>query len=174
MSKTLEQLKELADELKISYRDNIGVEALQKKIDAVNSKASKPVKEKKELTQAEKNAKLAKECKKLIRCRITNMNPDKQNIPGEIYTVSNRIVGTLKKFIPYSGAEDGYHVPQMILDILKEKQYQSHYVVKSPTGEKINKTRMVKEFAIEILPALTEEELKELARKQIIAEGGEG
>jgi hypothetical protein len=110
---------------------------------------------------------LRKEAQRLVRVRITCMNPNKKDWDGEIFTVSNSVVGTLRKYVPFN-AEDGWHIPSMMLDFLRDKQFVQHYVERK-NGQEINRHKLVKEFAIEVLEPLTEEELKELAQRQAMA-----
>lgn len=165
----LDLLKEKADTMGISYHPSIGVEKLKEKI-AAKTESITPKKNEKE-TIAQRNARLRKEANKLVRVRITCMNPMKKNWPGEIYSVANKAIGSIKKFIPFN-AEEGFHVPQVILGILKEKMYQSFYVV-NVKGRKVKRSKLVKEFAIEELPDLTIEELQELATKQAMAQSAD-
>ena len=59
---------------------------------------------------------------KLVRCRITCMNPNKKNWTGEIISVGSAKVGTFKKFIPFN-SDEPYHVPLIIYNYLKERNY---------------------------------------------------
>lgn len=122
------------------------------------------------LTEAQSKNAAIKEANKLVRIRLTCMNPTKRDFPGEIITVSNSVVGTLKKFIPFNSSE-GYHVPAMMLQALKERQCQIWVNGKDVRGTQTKKAVLVPEFAIEILPNLTEAELKDLAQRQAIVAG---
>ena len=107
---------------------------------------------------------LIKKSKALVRIRLTCMNPAKTDWHGEIYTVQNRSVGTLRKFIPFN-AENGWHVPQMMLDFLKDKKCQVFHTV-TRNGIKVRQGKLVPEFAIEVLPPLTQKELDQIATRQ--------
>ena len=96
------------------------------------------------------------------------MNPAKQSWEGEIFTVSNSVIGTMKKFIPFH-AEEGWHIPQALLNTIQERQYQAPYTERGPKGQEMRRFKLVKEFSIEILPNLTDSELKDLANQQAIA-----
>ena len=108
---------------------------------------------------------------KMIRVRITNMDPKKKDLHGEIMTVANEYLGTVRKFIPFGEAtEDGYHVPQCLLTMMQERRFLQIRTIKDRrTGATRPETSWAREFAIEILPPLTEEELKQLATAQIAA-----
>ena len=58
---------------------------------------------------------LYRENMRLVRLRITNMDPKKKDLPGEVITVANEYLGTVRKFVPFGEVtEDGYHVPYCI------------------------------------------------------------
>ena len=109
--------------------------------------------------------KAKQKAEKLIRCIITNRNPLKQSWEGEIIAVSNDMIGMQRKFVPFS-LEEGYHLPQIIVDTLKDKECTVFVNSKTKNGEKVKIGKLIKEYAIEILPPLTEKELEELGRQQ--------
>lgn len=131
----------------------------------------------KELTPAQKKQaarrKMQKEAMALVRLRITNLDPKKSSIPGEIITVANRYIGTVRKFVPFGEqTEQGYHVPHVIYEELKARKFLSIKVLKNKaTGREYTKTEYVREFALEVLDPLTAEELQELKDRQL-SEGG--
>lgn len=187
----LKLLKERAKALGIPLGGNIGVDALKKKIadklsgaaaekeeDEVNEeipavqakKAAKARPKTKAEIEQETRERLYKEKMLLVRCRIYNMNPSKRDLQGEIITIANRYLGTVRKFIPFGEATDGgYHIPKVIYDDLKSRKFQQIRVSKVRGVEQVT-TRMVPEYSIEVLPPLTREELNELALKQAAAE----
>jgi len=116
-------------------------------------------------SKAAKLARLRKEASRLIRIRISCMNPNKKEWEGEVFTVSNSAVGTHKKFVPFNN-EDGWHVPNIIYKHLLERECQIFQTVKGPRGNKIRKGKLIKEFAIEVLTPLTPVEIQELATQQ--------
>lgn len=177
-------LKRRADQMNLSYHPNIGVDALKKKISDIlegtkpaetqtaptteETAAAEP-----ELTAAQKRLALRNEVRaealKLVRVRISNMNPDKNDLEGEIFTVANKYIGEVKKFIPYGESTDvGYHIPMCIYNQLKSKKFLQLRTVKSQTFGKPDsvKQRWVLEFNIEVLEPLTKQELADLARAQ--------
>lgn len=174
----LDLLKERAKLLKISFHPSIGLDTLKAKVnerladDAPEVKAEvetiphvhKPLPE----TAAARKIRKRKEASKLVRIRVTNMDSAKSKHPGEIFTVSNSTVGTFKKYVPF-GVDEGFHVPQIILNVMQERMFTQHYTVKGPDGQSINKNRRVREFNIEILDPLTPQELKDLAQRQAMA-----
>lgn len=170
--KTLDELKDIADGLGLKYHPTISAAKLADKIEEFASEPEEapvaPAKKKKtpkEIRQA---------ATKLVRVRVTCMNPAKRDWDGEIFMVGNRHTGTLRKYVPF-GVD--WHVPQMILDMIKARQCQVFQSVKRRTsGGDISSRegKLVKEFAVETLPDLTETELKELAQRQAMAKGTAG
>lgn len=190
----LAELKKRADIMGIHYHPNIGIEKLQAKITARLNDLPDP-----ELVPAavpgslpmgagstpaeidtsgefvppaetpqQKKKRLQLEAAKLVRIRLTCMNPAKRNWEGEIFTVGNSMVGTFKKFVPFNGADEGYHVPFIMYQMLRDKECQI-FVERQTAKGKVREGKLIKEFAIEVLPQLTEQELKELARRQAMS-----
>lgn len=159
----LATLKARADMLGITYHPSIGVEKLKEKISAVTSNQPK---EPETVVGDVKNDPKA-DALRLIRIRLQCMNPAKKEWEGEIISVGNSVVGTVKKYIPFN-ADEGWHVPKMLFDYLNEKQCQVFVTVKDSRGNSIRKGKLIKEFSIEVLPPLTADELKEMARRQAL------
>jgi len=107
---------------------------------------------------------------KLVRVRVTCMNPAKKDWDGEIISVGSAKIGTYKKFVKFN-TEDGWHIPHIIYEYLKEKKCSIFITVVDQKGQKVRKAKLVNEFSIEVLPALTKEELKELAQRQAMEAG---
>ena len=173
----LDILKARADELGMSYHPSIGEATLKTKLDkfvkehTTKQKPVKPIVQPqvvRPLTARELKNMRIKEATRLVRVRLTCMDPAKKDWEGEIFTVSNSIVPTIKKYIPFN-AEDGWHIPQMMLNMLREKKCTVFKTVKGPRGEKIRKSSDISTFAIEELPPLTRDELKDLAKRQAMA-----
>ena len=172
-----ELLKERAKTLGINVAGNISVDTLRKRI---NDKLAGVVNDDEEgvavtvtpktESKQELRERLIAESMALVRCRIYNLNPSKRDLSGEIITVGNRFIGTVSKFIPFGeGTDNGYHIPKVIYDDLKVRQFQQ-VTTKTINGKIDIKTRMVPEYNVEILPPLTDEELQELALRQAAAE----
>ena len=161
----LNLLKERADLMGIKYSKAIGVDALRAKINE-KLEASEIQKEEKQ-TKAELRKQARKDQLKLVRIRLSVMNPNKQAWRGEVFTFANSVLGTVKKFVPF-GSEfytNGYHVPYCIYTLLKNKTYLS-IQTKTVKGQILVTKKILPEFSIEVLPQLTTEELQELAKEQ--------
>lgn len=169
----LEVLKARADKLGIKYHPSISLAKLKEKVTEGLAEDSpevvvtvKPGKE----TDVQLKARKRREANALIRIRVSCMNPNKKEWDGEIITTGNTNTGTIKKFVPFN-SDEGYHVPHMIYEQLLQRQCQVFVTVKDNRGNKVRKGKLIKEFAIEVLPPLTEKELKELAQRQAMASG---
>jgi hypothetical protein len=161
----LAALKETADTLGISYHPNIGEDALSKKIaDHTSAVVETTTVKRRNINLREY---LKQQSMKLVRIRISCLDPKKKELPGEIFTVANEYIGTVRKFVPYGDAtDDGYHVPQCLYEMLNNSQFLSIRTVKDKNGNSRIETSYVRQFAIEVLPPLTTEELRELATAQ--------
>ena len=178
-----DMLKQQARMMGIEFSNNIGVDALKAKIAEAMEKPAEPKNQvnplvepepeveaeapKKSLRQEIRDRELA-----LVRVRITNLDPSKKDRPGEILTVANKYIGTVRKYIPFGEQTDnGYHVPRCLLTMLQNKRFCQITVKKDPEnpGRELVLTRWVREFAIEELEPLTRDELKKLATAQMAA-----
>ena len=189
-------LKERARMMGITFSNNIGIDALRKKVaakqdgedDTTNedgeeapaneeapaapqeepaAKEAEPAADR-PLTKMEMREKLRKEALALVRVRLTCMDPKKKDLPGELVTVANRYIGTVSKMIPFGSEfyENGYHIPKCLVDELQARKFLNITTRKGKQGQIVTKTNYVKEFGIEILPPLTKEELGKLAAQQ--------
>ena len=109
--------------------------------------------------------KARKEATKLIRVNITCKDPMKSSWEGEILSVGNDVVGDIKKYIHFD-TDEGWHVPQMILNVMKEKECTVFKQKRGPDGKHVSDTRQIKAYGIEYLEPLTDDEMDELARDQ--------
>ena len=188
----LDILKSRAKLMGITFSNNIGLDALKTKIEE-HKQASEAKTQTQALAQTNEQqtdvqtenqmkktktlslrAHLQKEKMKLVRLRITNLDPKKKDLPGEILTVGNEYLGTVRKFVPFGEATDnGYHVPYCLYELMRDRKFLSIKTRKGPKGQTIVEQQMVREFALEILPPLTEAELARLSAAQLSAGGVE-
>jgi hypothetical protein len=172
----LDLLKQRADILGVTYHPSIGVEKLQEKVNAALAKNGSDSPAAGANTEAEDTGesevayrrRMLEEASKLVRIRVACMNPLKKEWDGEIFTCGNSIVGTFKKFVPFN-SEEGWHVPHIIFQMIRDRECQIFLTKKDGRGNAIKVGKLIKEFSVEVLPPLTEEELKELARRQAMA-----
>lgn len=174
----LAALKERAKMMGLKLSPKIGLEKLKAKIEAKLNPTVEEDIDPGEETEVQRKARIRKkqisEQMILIRCRIANLNPSKRDLRGEIFTVANKYVGTVRKFIPYGEATDnGYHIPHIIYEQLKTRKFLQVNTRndRSAGNQIVVDQRWVPEFSIEVLPQLTQEELDKLAASQAAAGG---
>lgn len=167
----LQLLKQRADTMGIKYSPNIGLDALKTKIEnklngnAENEAESAGEAPVKSLHQVRKEMQMNE--MKLVRLRIANLNPDKKDLQGEIFTVSNKFLGTVRKYIPYGERTDnGWHVPFILYKQMKARKFLQVRVIQHRDGNTEVQQSWAPEFALEILPQLSQEELNKLAAGQ--------
>lgn len=183
----LAMLKSRAKMMGIAFSNNISLDTLKERIrqkmenetvqttasardDFPADPAAAPVKK---VTKQSLRQQLYQENMKLVRLRITNLDPKKRELPGEIITLANEYLGTVRKFIPYGAVTDsGYHVPYCIYKMLKRRQFLSITTRKIPGTDRTSvEQRLVSEFALDVLPPLTPSEIAKLAASQAAAGG---
>ena len=194
----LSMLKSRARMMGITFSNNISVETLkqkiQEKIDGdekenervdelnpsetippvealVNPSVPAPTKANKSQTLRQQ---VTLENMRLIRVRITNMDPKKKDLPGEVVTVANEYLGTVRKFVPFGEVtEEGYHIPYCIYKQLLSRKFLNIRTYKDRKNNNQIKVEQhwAKEFSIEVLPPLSKEELNHLAVAQTAAGG---
>lgn len=172
----LSLLKQRATVLGIVFSNNIGLATLKEKVDAhlaqLEATVTAPA-----LTDPQLPANTPKkrtlrqimleEQMKLVRVNISNLDPKKKDLPGEVFTVANEYLGTVRKYIPYGADGKSYHIPMCLYNLLKDKEFLYIRVNNKPGAKNAGVSHeYTKEFSLEVLPPLTEEELKKLALAQ--------
>ena len=182
-------LKERAKVMGIPFSNNISLETLRKRVadkmegkdeapevnaltgdpEIAQAMAAKPLDQKANAVALRKLM-YAKQMRQ-VRVRITNMDPKKKDLPGEIWTVANEYLGTVRKFVPYGEqADDGYHIPYCLYRLLDSKRFLHIRDVKDRTTGIVRQDKVwAKEFSLDVLPALTQGELDRLAAAQAAA-----
>ena len=108
-----------------------------------------------------------KEATQLIRVVIVCNNPAKLKYPGETFGAGNSTVGTHKRYVPFNNQE-GWHVPLIILNTIKERMCPVTYEKEDIKGRSTSATRLIPEFTVTELPPLTPKAIQELAMRQKI------
>ena len=190
VTKQLEELRAHADDLGLKYHHRAGATKLQglindhlvKQHNTPNeTPISNPVPNARKvptqpvlpmatgLFKRQQAASARRKVAALVRIRCQNMNHIKKDWNGEFISVGSAKLGTYKKFIPFDG--EVYHVPQIIFDVMKDKRCSQFYNAKDERGQSVRKSRLIPEYAIEVLPRLSPVELQELAAQQALAAG---
>ena len=108
---------------------------------------------------------------KLTRVVVTPNDPAMVNYPGLIFTVGASGLNNgrmVKKFVPFNN-EEGWHVPQIILNQIKNAEMQKFKTVTRANGDKVLEPYFTKKFNVRILDPLTPEELKRVAAANKVA-----
>lgn len=107
-----------------------------------------------------------KNAMKLIRVRISCNNPNKRNYECEIFTVQNAEL-QVKKCVPFNVPT---HIPMILYNAIDEKKCT---IFIKDRNSKIgnSKVKLIKEYNIEVLPPLTNEELEAIKQKQLAEQG---
>lgn len=162
-------LKARADMMGLQYAGNISTDKLRDLVNSTLEKGEESVTD----TAAKAGLSIGKirdNATQLVRIRLTCHNPNKINLPGEVFTIANQVIGKVSRYVPF-GAEfynDGWHVERCIVDMLKAKTYSAKRVEPLKSNNKMHITRLVQapEFTITELPPLTEAEIAALAKRQ--------
>lgn len=172
----LTTLKEFATKAGVKVEPEDTISSLKEKID----KKMNPKKEtnpttplvetnevvKKPESKMEIRRRIQAEALKLVRVSVICHNPNKREYDGEIFTVQNKHIGTVRKMVPFGKkSEKGFHVPQVLLNVIKERKFQQ-ITTRKEGSQTIVDTALVPEFTVVVLPPLTDEERKELADQQ--------
>jgi len=184
MPSELDVLKQRADKMGLAYHPSIKALKLRAKIEAQLTGAVEPKvttkevstppipdpvtsdsrvgKDYPELTATEKKQAMRRDAARLVRVVVNNNNPNKRAWEGEVYTVSNSVVGTYKKYVPFNN-DEGWHVPNIIYKMMLEKECQIFVNGKDNKGRTIKIPKLIKELAVTLLDPLTDEEIEELS-----------
>lgn len=182
-------LKERAKVMGIPFSNNISLETLRKRVadkmegkdeapevnaltgdpEIAHAMAAKPLNQQANEVALRKLM-YAKQMRQ-VRVRITNMDPKKKDLPGEIWTVANEYLGTVRKFVPYGEqTDDGFHIPYCLYRLLDSKRFLHIRDVKDRTTGIVRQDKVwAKEFSLDVLPTLTQGELDRLAAAQAAA-----
>ena len=155
--KSLEELKAQADEMGLKYNGNISATTLQERINqalAVDDEVVEvPVK------PTNPVAEMRKQATRLLRVTITPMDVLKRDYRGEFFEISNRVL-KVKRFIPYGVPT---HIEAVLLTEIRNRKFRMTIPATRESGAE---SRLVTAYAIQELPPLTEQELKNLAKAQ--------
>lgn len=105
---------------------------------------------------------------RLVRVRVQNLDPADSVLDAALITLQNKYTGKVSKLVPFGeGSENGYHMPYMMYEHLKQWKFPLRKEQKGGRfGVKTYKTVMVNKFSVELLEPLTVEELRQLANHQ--------
>ena len=105
---------------------------------------------------------------RLVRVIVTPNDPLMSSYPGLIFTVGVSGINNgkmIKKYVPFNN-EEGWHVPNIILQQIEHAEMQKFKTVTTPNGEKVLEPYITKKFNVRVLDPLTPEEMDRLAASQ--------
>lgn len=152
----LDLLKEQLTERGIKFKANATKATLEKLL----------AKAEEEETKEEENQELEKQqddALKLVCVIITANDPIKQQMGQEYFASGNSMVGTVARIIPFG---ERWLIENILLNSIKEKQYQMFITKRNAKGEEYVETKLVPAYQVTELPLPSKEELEELARNQ--------
>ena len=122
------------------------------------------------LTPAQHIMKLTKTEKamRMQRIVVSPNDPLMSSYNGLIFTVGSSSINSgkmIKKYVPFNN-DDGWHVPQIIIDQIEAAEMQKFRTVNTPNGDKTLQPYLTKKFNVQILDPLTQAEMEILAASQ--------
>jgi hypothetical protein len=120
----LRLLKIRADLLNISYHPSISFENLLNKLTESVTKASDKDFNKESPGKIARD--LIDEANRLIRVRISTVNPSKKEYQGETFLVSNKYIGTVRKFVLF---DQPFHAENVLVEDIKNRFYNQFITV---------------------------------------------
>ena len=160
----LDILKAQADRMGISYKANISLTTLKAKIQLVQDGESLEELKESSVSKEDQAEAVHKEAMKLVRVQIAPLDTNKAtNYDCDFFTAGNSVVGNVTRNIPFGRP---WHVEQILVNAIKEKTYQQFSTKKNAQGADVVAKRNVPAYSVVELPALTAQELKDLADLQ--------
>lgn len=162
----LESLRDTAKLMGLEFHPNTGASKLSAMIkEAQESKAAPKEAAVKVSPAVSKLAAVRAEALKLVRVLVVPNDPAKKEYNGEYFAVGNSVLGTVRRYVPYNN-EAGWHIEQVILNVLRDKKIQQFVSKKTRNGVETSEPRLIPAFTIVEMPALSDVQLKELAASQ--------
>lgn len=156
MTIELQELKDKAKILGIAHSPNIGEDALLAKIAEAMAKDDKQVEEV-SVEEVNKWQKAYAEAMKLVRVEILPSQPEKVGQAGDEFAVMSKYLGYVYRYVPFGKP---YHIPQCLLNIIKDKVYTMRVKDGGVNEEPVVATPRM--YSIEYLDPLTPEEVEKI------------
>ncbi len=104
---------------------------------------------------------------KLIRVIVRPNDPLKLESGGEIFTYGSNVINkgkAVKKYVPFNN-EEGWHIPNIIYQNMITTECQIFKKV-TRNGQDTMEAVKIKSYNVEVLPALTQDEIDKIAIRQ--------
>jgi hypothetical protein len=111
---------------------------------------------------------LEEKCMHLKRIIVTPNDPELSGHSGLVFTVMVSAVNNgkaIKKYVPFNN-EEGWHVPNVIVNQIANAEMQKFRSVKAPNGDTVLQPYQAKKYNVQVLPDLTQKEIDKLAAAQ--------
>lgn len=157
-----ESLKSRLTLMGISFQNNAHTAKLRELLESA-AEASQFEPHKTDEPAAKTNKAVVLDATKLVRVTILSNDPLKKEYQGEMFTVGNAVIGTIRKYIPFGRM---WLVPQILVNVLEEKEMQLFETVNLSNGGTTRVPRTIKAYNIIRHALPTKEEIEELAKAQ--------
>jgi hypothetical protein len=113
-------------------------------------------------------AEARREAQKRVRVKVVNMDPTRKDHTAELFCFANSVIGSVKQVVPLD-SEEGFHIPQVLIETIREKKYRvTKYRKGGPNGkDDIPYNVELPSFSVEVLPALSAAELENIKQRQL-------
>lgn len=111
---------------------------------------------------------LEEKCMHLKRIIVTPNDPELSGHSGLVFTVMVSAVNNgkaIKKYVPFNN-EEGWHVPNVIVNQIANAEMQKFRSAKAPNGDTVLQPYQAKKYNVQVLPDLTQKEIDKLAASQ--------
>ena len=133
----------------------------------VESSPVEPVKVKKR-PEKKTTMTLEQKCMHLKRIVVVPNDPEMSGHAGQIFTAIVSAVNNgkaIKKYVPFNN-EEGWHVPNVIVNQIANAEMQKFRSAKAPNGDTVLQPYQAKKYNVQVLPDLTQKEIDKLAASQ--------
>ena len=103
---------------------------------------------------------------RLVRVRVNALDPQMQGLGSSPFGFSNSVIGTIQRVVPLDAAE-GFYIPVVLIDVIKEKKYRITKYRQDDRGNDIPYSVELPSFSIEILDDLTAAEVDVIRQRQL-------
>lgn len=166
-----ESIKNRLNLFGVSYASNLGTEKLRALLTAHLESLAKAEESTAEVkTEGSVKREVILEGTKLVRITLLANDPSKREHQGELFTVGNAVIGSIRKYIPFGVP---WLVPQILVNVLEERQFQHFITKRNAHGGTYRAAQISKAYNIVRHELPDEQELTELAKAQALRSAGD-
>lgn len=164
-----ESLKNKLTILGISYQNNAPTAKLRQLLEEF-AEQDQHKEHEPDVPTAPSKRQLVLDATKLVRVTVISNDPTKKEYQGELFTVGNSVIGTIRKFVPFGRP---WLIPQILLNVIEEREFQLFELKRTADGGQTRIPRTLKAYNVIRHELPTAEELAELAKSQALRSAGE-